>query len=415
MQGDAVAPEGAAGGEEVLADRACQLGGGAPAGLGDLVRVLRGQLLRGGGRREDVRLPGHGLVREAEDGAGPDEVALELDLDPELLAALAEHACDEVLARLDAAPGRPPDALREVRLADQRQSLAVEDEQRHVVPPRRVVRDHRQLGIADLPVQSSSEGSPNCSRTRARTASSTCTRDGAGARAARPARPRAGRRPAPGRWAPPPRPRPHAPRPRARPARETRPGRWRRRPRTTPGRARRRAAGGAPQCPCRRRASGGSRAPSAPSGAGSLPRARAPPPSAGSPPRPARPRRRGSGTRASAASRARPASRLPLRMRRAAPSTPRRRGAARGRAPHVTDRRRRPRSGLRPLRSGRSRRRRARSRRPAVPAPPACPAELPPAPAARRSAPVSRRRRAAALQLPDPRRGARGGCRRPRS
>src|SRR5207302_888348 len=106
-----------------------ELGGRSPAGLGDLVRVQRGEVLAGGDCREHVRLPGNRLVSEAEDRPCPHEIPLELDLDAELLSALANHAGDEVLVRLDAAPGRPPDALRKVRLADQRQPVAVEDEQ----------------------------------------------------------------------------------------------------------------------------------------------------------------------------------------------------------------------------------------------------------------------------------------------
>jgi hypothetical protein len=99
-----------------------------------------------------MRLPGHGNVCEPEDGSRADEVAVELDLDAELLAGLADDTGDELLTGLDAAAGRAPDALREMGLADQRQPLAVEHEQRHVVTARRAVHDHRQLRVAHLAV-----------------------------------------------------------------------------------------------------------------------------------------------------------------------------------------------------------------------------------------------------------------------
>ncbi len=54
-----------------------------------------------------------------EPGAHVDEVALELDPQPGLLEPLALDRGDEVLARLDARRGRPPDVRREDRLADQ--------------------------------------------------------------------------------------------------------------------------------------------------------------------------------------------------------------------------------------------------------------------------------------------------------
>ena len=102
--------------------------------------------------REDVRLPRHGLVGESKDRPCPEEVSLELDLDSELLPAFALHPFDEVLARLDPAAGRPPDAFGKVRLSDQRQPVAVEHEQCHIVAPGRVVGDHRQLRVADVRV-----------------------------------------------------------------------------------------------------------------------------------------------------------------------------------------------------------------------------------------------------------------------
>src|SRR5439155_1052248 len=66
------------------------------------------------------------------------------------------HALDEVLAVLDPAARRPPDPRLEVRLADQSEPLAVEDEERHVVHPLRVVGRERVLAFVDLalPVQS---------------------------------------------------------------------------------------------------------------------------------------------------------------------------------------------------------------------------------------------------------------------
>ena len=80
-----------------------------------------------------------------------DEVALELDAEAGLLERLAHRAGGEVLARLDAAARRPPDAVGELRLADQRDPLArIEDEERHVVRARRVVGRERVLALGDV-------------------------------------------------------------------------------------------------------------------------------------------------------------------------------------------------------------------------------------------------------------------------
>ena len=85
---------------------------------------------------EDVRAPVE--PRRPVDEARPrlDEVALELDAEPGLLERLALYRLDEVLARLDPAAGRPPDARGEGCLRISAQPIAVEDEERDVVQPR---------------------------------------------------------------------------------------------------------------------------------------------------------------------------------------------------------------------------------------------------------------------------------------
>jgi hypothetical protein len=88
------------------------------------------------------------FVQEA--GFGRHEVALELDRETSLLECLPPDACLEVLAGLDASAGRSPDTGLEVRLADQRQALTVEDEQRHVVHALRVVGREGVLALADV-------------------------------------------------------------------------------------------------------------------------------------------------------------------------------------------------------------------------------------------------------------------------
>ena len=89
----------------------------------------------------------------AEDGARGDEVAASSTCRPGLLERFAHGALDEVLAGLDAAARRPPDVGGEVRLADQREpSRRIEDEERHVVRARGVVRRDRPLALGDLTV-----------------------------------------------------------------------------------------------------------------------------------------------------------------------------------------------------------------------------------------------------------------------
>ena len=68
------------------------------------------------------------------------EIALERDLDAQLLEAFADDAVDEVLADVDAPARRAPDARLEMGLADQSQPVAVEDEERHVMAARRACR-----------------------------------------------------------------------------------------------------------------------------------------------------------------------------------------------------------------------------------------------------------------------------------
>src|SRR4051794_38058601 len=77
-----------------------------------------------------------------------------------LLECLALHAHFEVLSFLNSAAGRTPDPRLEVRLADQREPLAVEDEERDVVHPLRVVSRHRVLALADLALPLESRGLP---------------------------------------------------------------------------------------------------------------------------------------------------------------------------------------------------------------------------------------------------------------
>src|ERR671930_1018012 len=150
MEGDAVAPEGSARLEEALAERAGELAERAPAGGFDLLSGARGDLLVGAGRQEDVCSPRHLVRLEEKAGFGDDEVALQLDPQAGLFERLAPDAFDEVLAGLDATAGRSPDPGLELRLADQREAVAVEDEERHVVHPLRVVGREGMLPLADL-------------------------------------------------------------------------------------------------------------------------------------------------------------------------------------------------------------------------------------------------------------------------
>src|SRR5215218_5686386 len=136
MEGDAVAPEGAAGLEQPCADRARQLLGAAPAGGADLVRVERVQLLGLSPCREHEGAPVDDAAVAAEGRLRADEEPLELDVDAELLARLPLDAALKALVRAHTTAGRAPGAGRVRRLLDQREPAArVEDEDRHVVAP----------------------------------------------------------------------------------------------------------------------------------------------------------------------------------------------------------------------------------------------------------------------------------------
>jgi hypothetical protein len=86
-----------------------------------------------------------------EDRVRRNEIAPQLDVEPGLLECLADRTCNEVLARLDSAARRSPDTGGEMRLADQRKpACRVENQERHIVCPRRVVRRDRPFGVGDL-------------------------------------------------------------------------------------------------------------------------------------------------------------------------------------------------------------------------------------------------------------------------
>jgi hypothetical protein len=94
------------------------------------------------------------VPREAR--AGGDEVALQAHVQPGLFERLALGTRDELLPGLDAAAGPPPDVLGERGLADQRDPVVgIEDEQRHVVEPVRVVGRERELLWSPRPTTSS--------------------------------------------------------------------------------------------------------------------------------------------------------------------------------------------------------------------------------------------------------------------
>jgi hypothetical protein len=101
-------------------------------------------------REEDVRTPVEARCLIDEAGAGLDEVALQLDMETRFLVRLALHGLDEVLTGLHSASGRTPDVRWEHRLADQREALAVEDEQRDVVRAQGVVRRDPVLDFRDV-------------------------------------------------------------------------------------------------------------------------------------------------------------------------------------------------------------------------------------------------------------------------
>src|SRR5918912_1470453 len=96
----------------------------------DLDRVAWRELLLHGEGRENVRPPLDRPARRTEPRLNPEEVALELDLHAELLECFACDTCLERLAGIDAAARGPPDPRRVGRLADEREPVAVEDEER---------------------------------------------------------------------------------------------------------------------------------------------------------------------------------------------------------------------------------------------------------------------------------------------
>src|SRR5690348_870548 len=100
-------------------ERCAQLAGRAPACARDLADVARRQLRLVRPRGEDERPPRDLLRPEAERRSCLDEETVEAHAQARLLERLALCACREVLARLHAAAGRAPDALGEVRLADE--------------------------------------------------------------------------------------------------------------------------------------------------------------------------------------------------------------------------------------------------------------------------------------------------------
>src|SRR5207302_1473053 len=117
------------------------------------------ELLRAGDGGEDVRLPVLDLRARTEPGPGADEVARQLDLDARLLERFAADARDELLVDLDPAARRAPDPGRVGRLPDQRQPVAVPDEDRHVVaPPRAGDANERQLVRRHLAVPGERRG-----------------------------------------------------------------------------------------------------------------------------------------------------------------------------------------------------------------------------------------------------------------
>jgi two-component system sensor histidine kinase LytS len=98
-----------------------------------------------------VGSPRHILALEKKVRPRSDEISLEPNAQAGLLDCLSKRAYLEVLVDLDAPARRSPDALVEVRLADQRDPVvAVEDEKRHIVHAPRVVRREGMLRRRDL-------------------------------------------------------------------------------------------------------------------------------------------------------------------------------------------------------------------------------------------------------------------------
>ena len=93
-----------------------------------------------------MRSPVHSRRAEREPRVCVDEVPVERDRQAGLLERLPGRTRREILAALDAASGRTPDARGERWLADQGEAFGrVEDEQRDVVTADRVVGRERVL------------------------------------------------------------------------------------------------------------------------------------------------------------------------------------------------------------------------------------------------------------------------------
>src|SRR5262249_23601664 len=103
-----------------LAERSGELLECAPASGRDLRRVRWRKCIVSGPREQDVRAPVQLAAAVAEDRVRRNEIALELNVQPGLFERLAHRAVHDVLARLDAAAGRAPHAVGELRLANQR-------------------------------------------------------------------------------------------------------------------------------------------------------------------------------------------------------------------------------------------------------------------------------------------------------
>src|SRR5438094_656659 len=82
----------------------------APARFGDLLRIIRGKLVVFRLGKNDVGAPLELAPCVREDRVRRDEIAPQLDVEPGLFERLADRTCDEVLARLDPAARRAPDA-----------------------------------------------------------------------------------------------------------------------------------------------------------------------------------------------------------------------------------------------------------------------------------------------------------------
>src|SRR5207253_8452439 len=90
VQRNAVAPERSPGCEQSFAQRSRQLVERAEAGLGDLLRIVRGELVVSGLGEDDVRAPVEFPTVIREDRIRRNEVAAELDVEPGLLARCAD-------------------------------------------------------------------------------------------------------------------------------------------------------------------------------------------------------------------------------------------------------------------------------------------------------------------------------------